>query len=377
MIGRSLLALLFVSFGISCFAGNGSRVYPACVKVLNQPLVAPARAPIETQPLSQLNGHHPVHPLLVARPEILVRLPETFPEQDRVDVVNVLKPTPELYLQAYDFGVFPWREIFPGEVTWHSPDQRGVLFFDEMKVGDTLRKFLMNNVEKFNSRYILSADRAFDSVIEEVQKMDRAGRPGQSQTWFQSTIAKTYKTMHRLGYAHSVEVWDRETGELVGGIIGTAPNGYFAGETMFHRKEVVDGQVVREVNEVGKMAGVGLVLLLKQNGFKWIDTQTIKPGTFQHQSHARYVSREEFLDLIRQGQSQPELQFKVPKGFFSIYFEKITPEEAATMNLPQMVGQPDKKRPMLIEVPGLPSDWSPSSAGKGGSAPTDDVQESP
>ena len=44
-----------------------------------------------------------------------------------------------------------------------------------------------------------------------------------------------YGQLHRLGWTHSIEVWD-EQGELVGGLYGIEVGGLFAGESMFHRR---------------------------------------------------------------------------------------------------------------------------------------------
>ena len=46
-------------------------------------------------------------------------------------------------------------------------------------------------------------------------------------------MQNAYQTLHELGHAHSVEVW--QDGWLVGGLFGVAIGGLFAGESMFHR----------------------------------------------------------------------------------------------------------------------------------------------
>ena len=56
----------------------------------------------------------------------------------------------------------------------------------------------------------------------------RAGDPG---TWLVPAMIDAYVELHRLGHAHSVEVWDGE--RLVGGIYGVAIGRLFCGESMF------------------------------------------------------------------------------------------------------------------------------------------------
>jgi len=333
------------------FANKNLRKYPSCVQVISN-YVEPARKELPTITLGQLSdANHVLNPRRVAQPDIIQRLPETFPQNDRTDVVNILKPDPHLYAQAYDFGIFPWREVVPGEVTWHSPEQRGIIRLEKpIKIGDTLRKFLLSNVEKNNMRYVLSLNRDFDRVVSEIANMDRNNRPGQSQAWFHKSIEEAYRTMHSLGRVHSIEVYDSVNNELVAGMIATVANGYIAGESMFHRKIVENGVVVSEVNDAGKMAGVALLVLAKLNGFKFVDTQTMKPGTFQSQSGGELIPREEFLGMLQEAQQNPPV-FKVPEGFFTIYFEKYTPEEVKADNQQaHMIGQPNKKKPILIEV---------------------------
>jgi leucyl/phenylalanyl-tRNA--protein transferase len=47
-------------------------------------------------------------------------------------------------------------------------------------------------------------------------------------------IAAAFTELHRLGFAHSVEVWDGEL--LVGGLYGLAIGAVFFGESMFSRE---------------------------------------------------------------------------------------------------------------------------------------------
>ncbi len=59
----------------------------------------------------------------------------------------------------------------------------------------------------------------------------QAPRPGQDGTWIAAEMLSAYGELHRLGHAHSVEVWSGE--RLVGGIYGVAVGRMFFGESMF------------------------------------------------------------------------------------------------------------------------------------------------
>jgi leucyl/phenylalanyl-tRNA--protein transferase len=73
-------------------------------------------------------------------------------------------------------------------------------------------------------------------------------------------MVAAYTELHRLGHAHSVEIW-RE-GQLAGGVYGLAIGGLFAAESMFYRSR--DGS---------KAALARLVCHLRARGFALLDVQ--------------------------------------------------------------------------------------------------------
>jgi leucyl/phenylalanyl-tRNA--protein transferase len=87
-------------------------------------------------------------------------------------------------------------------------------------------------------------------------------------TWIIPELERGYLTLHRLGWAHSLEVWERTaTGrELVGGIYGMALGAVFAGESMFHKR-----------TDASKIAFASLVERLKRNNFQLFDVQVMNP----------------------------------------------------------------------------------------------------
>lgn len=128
--------------------------------------------------------------------------------------------TPGRLLAAYRQGIFPW--FGEGEpILWWSPDPRCVFRTDAMHVSRSLRRQLRQ------STWTVSLNRAFRSVMQACAR----SRPGQPGTWIVPTMIDAYTELHRLGHAHSVEVWDGS--ELVGGIYGVAVGRLFCAESMF------------------------------------------------------------------------------------------------------------------------------------------------
>ena len=128
----------------------------------------------------------------------------------------------ERLLLAYKSGIFPWyNEEEP--ILWWSPDPRFVLFPKKLKVSKSMKQILRKN------DFTVTVDVAFESVIYQCAKTKRIGQPG---TWITDPMREAYIKLHQLGYAKSVEVWQKDT--LVGGLYGIdVGNGVFCGESMF------------------------------------------------------------------------------------------------------------------------------------------------
>ena len=161
------------------------------------------------------------------------------PGEDLVAVGGDLRPG--TLLAAYRAGLFPMgvgpRGAAP--LGWWSPDPRGVLPLDGLRLSRSLRR----SARRFEVR----VDSAFDEVVAACADPRREG------SWITPEIAEAYGDLHRLGWAHSVECW-RE-GRLAGGLYGLAIGGLFAGESMFHRE-----------TDASKVAVVALVELLVRDG---------------------------------------------------------------------------------------------------------------
>lgn len=145
-----------------------------------------------------------------------------------------------MLLAAYRSGIFPMPVEGHDAMLWWSPAWRGILPLDELVVSRSLRRSCR--------LFEITVDRAFGEVI------DACADPKREGGWIDEQIIDAYLELHRLGWAHSVEAWDR-AGELAGGLYGLAIGGLFAGESMFHRQR-----------DASKVALVALVDLLRDAG---------------------------------------------------------------------------------------------------------------
>ncbi len=149
---------------------------------------------------------------------------------------------PGTVLAAYRRGMFPMPLGAHGPIGWWSPDPRAVIPLDGLRVTRSLRRNLR--------RYEVRVDTAFADVI------DACADPVRPHGWISPEIRRAYRTLHDLGWAHSVEAWSCDDGELVGGLYGLAIGGLFAGESMFHRR--TDASKAALVTLVGLLRGDGV-----------------------------------------------------------------------------------------------------------------------
>lgn len=181
---------------------------------------------------------------------------------------------PQRLLLAYQSGIFPWFSA--GQpVLWWSPDPRTVLQPDAMHVSRSLRRFLRN------SQLQVSHDRDFAGVISACA----APRDYADDTWITSEMQQAYIELHRLGHAHSIEVW--QDNRLVGGLYGVAVGRLFCGESMFSRTD-----------NASKTALLALCHYLQQRGFELIDCQM--PTAHLASLGAREIERSQYLQRLAQ-----------------------------------------------------------------------------
>ena len=174
--------------------------------------------------------------------------PSQWPDDDLVGIGADLAPG--TLLAAYRAGLFP-MPVRRQTLGWWSPLARGVIPLDGLRVSRSLRQS--------TRRYEVHVDHTFRQVIA------ACGDPARPQGWITADLIDAYDRLHRLGWVHSVEVYDSE-GHLAGGLYGVRIGRFFAGESMFHRQR-----------DASKVALVALVDLLRDSGASLLDVQWVTP----------------------------------------------------------------------------------------------------
>ncbi len=209
--------------------------------------------------------------------------PWSFPDPRGADASDVVAVggdlEPGTVLEAYRSGLFPMHVDRGHTLAWWSPDPRGVLPLDGLRVSRSLRASYR--------RFAVTVDEAFGEVV------DACADPSRPHGWITPGIRRAYLRLHELGWAHSVEVWSTDDGELVGGLYGVSIGGLFAGESMFHRR--------RDASKVA------LVALVERLGSDGVDRLLDVQWTTDHLQSlgARDVSRDEYLDRLEIALGRP------------------------------------------------------------------------
>ena len=186
--------------------------------------------------------------------------------------------SPARLLLAYRWGIFPWyHEGQPILWWWLAP--RLMVRPENVHISHSVRNFINQK------KYKVTFDREFKAVM---QRCGNVPRPGQQGTWIMPEMIDAYSTLHEMGYAHSVEVW--QEGNLVGGLYGIALGKIFFGESMFSEKP-----------NASKVGFVLLAQYLASHGFQWIDCQQDTPH--MRTLGADLVEEEDFLNILRNNQS--------------------------------------------------------------------------
>lgn len=190
---------------------------------------------------------------------------------------------PNRLISAYSQGIFPWfSERDP--LMWWSPEPRAIINRCDLRINKTLRKAIKK------APYSVTLNTAFDQVIKQC-----ANAPFRKDgTWILPEMQAAYINLHKLGYAHSIEVWQsldtpvensdtpKPTKQLVGGLYGIAINGLFSGESMFYSKA-----------NASKFALIALSDLLNSIEVDFIDCQLLNP--FLADMGAIEITRDEFI----------------------------------------------------------------------------------
>lgn len=179
----------------------------------------------------------------ILHPTRLSRFPDptSFDDEGLVAVGGNLSV--ERLLLAYEHGLFPWyNDNYPP--LWWCPNPRAILPLDGLHVSRSMRRTLRSGL------FRVSWNEAFGQVIRQCGALREEG------TWILPEVIEAYETLHKRGYAHSVEVWQGR--DLVGGLYGVQRGGLFAAESMFHRATDMSKVALLTCAHSLRRAGIGL-----------------------------------------------------------------------------------------------------------------------
>lgn len=202
--------------------------------------------------------------------------PETSNDQGLLLMGGDLSP--QRILQAYKQGIFPWYE--PGtSILWWSPNPRLIMTPSEFTVSRSLHKSL-------KKPFRFTMDVAFRQVITSCASCpDRL-----NNTWISEEMIEAYTDLHRMGYAHSCELWQEN--KLIGGLYGLSLGRIFFGESMFHK-----------ITDASKIAFYYLCKNMVAWNFDFIDCQI--PTNHLQKLGAKIISRKEFLHILNKSLEHP------------------------------------------------------------------------
>ena len=190
--------------------------------------------------------------------------------------------SPETLIKAYSLGVFPMADSADSrDIKFYDPDARALIplaWQEGARHEFHLPRRLARTVRQ--RRFSVTVDRDFPAVIDECAALG----DGRTETWINRDIRQLYIALHRLGFAHSIEVWHEE--RLVGGLYGVALRAAFFGESMFSRQ-----------TDASKVALVHLVARLRAGGFHLLDAQFTNDHLRQFGIHE--ISREQFQQRLQ------------------------------------------------------------------------------
>ena len=216
-------------------------------------------------------------------PILLTEKDSLFPSADYADENGIIAlggdVSPERLLAAYSAGIFPWpHEDLP--ILWFCPDPRFVLSPPNIRINRSLRKALLS------SELEIKADTNFLDVINRC----RSSRLAQEGTWITEEIIDGYVSLFELGYAHSIEAYDKNS--LVGGLYGVSIGSIFFGESMFCTQ-----------NYASKICLISLCAHLIQWGFTLVDCQAHTDNLAD--MGAEHIKRDDFLSRVLKSHEAP------------------------------------------------------------------------
>ena len=190
---------------------------------------------------------------------------------------------PETLIKLYKSGIFPMGDQENGnQVFWCNPIVRAIIPISKLHISRSLKGLCKKKTFEFSINY------DFEATIANCANRD--------ETWINETIISSYKKLHELGYAHSIEVWEDK--KLKGGLYGVAIGKVFFAESMFSKS-----------SNGSKIALIALMGILALNKFQLLDVQFMT--NHLKTMGAKEISRNLFLYLLQKSTFQ-KAQFTNP-----------------------------------------------------------------
>lgn len=184
--------------------------------------------------------------------------------------------SPERLAKAYPLGIFPYFAFRQEPIIWWAPQERFVIFPDEIKVSHSMKPLIKRKT------YTCTINEDFYGVIHGCALSD--GRIEEDCAWLGPDLLQTWLKLNEMGLAKSVEVWDEED-NLVGGLYGFVSGGCFFGDSMFSLKP-----------NASKLALIHLARHMEAQGGGFIDCQL--PTDHLKSMGGRHISYEKYLDIV-------------------------------------------------------------------------------
>lgn len=189
----------------------------------------------------------------------------------------------KLIINGYKRGIFPMAESADDPyIFWVSPEKRGVIFTKEFYLTKSLKKIIKKN------EFIIKVNHNFKTVILCCSQKNEK----RTNTWINNQIIDNYTKLFEKGLAKSVECYHEN--KLVGGLYGVKIGSIFFGESMFSHKP-----------NASKVALAYLAALLKEGGFKVIDTQFITEHLKQF--GAKEIPKNNYLKILEKYINQEKI----------------------------------------------------------------------
>jgi leucyl/phenylalanyl-tRNA---protein transferase len=207
-------------------------------------------------------------------------LPHPFSTSSEIVFMAPLHDIPQLIF-SYRYGFFPWYEVNDLAVFFY-PHHRYVIQPSKINIPKSINSYFNQN------KFKITIDTDFEQVINLCKEIPR---PNQDGSWLSDNFILAYTTLHNLGIAHSVEVWDQND-NLAGGLYGVSLGKIFHGESMFSLQP-----------NASRFGLISLSKILEAMNFSYIDCQIENP--YLQSFGGTALTKKQFFKVIRTNLLEP------------------------------------------------------------------------